>query len=96
MAVVKLPRKGKLDELVSKVTLRLGKKPVQQEVLDKCVELAAEHFDELLGKLAATPVLDEKKLAAVLGLRERLSRIPWYDDRDTSFASPDDEDIYTE
>lgn len=37
MSIVKITNKQDLDELVAKITLKLGRKPSQQEILDLCV-----------------------------------------------------------
>ena len=47
MAVVKIKEKKELDELVANLTLRLGKKISQQDVLDACIKLSTIHITEL-------------------------------------------------
>jgi hypothetical protein len=51
MSVVKIYNKNRLDRLVAKLTLRLGRKPTQQEVVDLCIELGENHFESLISKL---------------------------------------------
>jgi 2-polyprenyl-3-methyl-5-hydroxy-6-metoxy-1,4-benzoquinol methylase len=46
-SVVKLPNKEKLDKLAAKLTLRLGVKVTQQDLLEKCIELSDVHIEEL-------------------------------------------------
>ena len=95
MGVVKLSKKDKLDELVAKVTLQIGHKPTQQELLDACVELGEEHLDELVAKVTPNPIIDDEKLARVLQIREELANIPWKKPQRTDFANEDDADIYS-
>ena len=96
MAVVKITKKEKLDTLLAKITLRLGKKPTQQEVLDLCVELGEEHFEELLGKLNPVPKLDDDKIQRIIKIREEMAKIPWIKPRPEDFISKDDAEIYDE
>ncbi|MHA1584294.1 MAG: hypothetical protein ACTSVU_03580 [Promethearchaeota archaeon] len=47
MAVVKIPNKDELDILVANLTLRIGKKISQQEILDLYIHFASIHLDEI-------------------------------------------------
>lgn len=95
MVVVKLSKKEKLDELVAKVTLQVGHKPTQQELLDACVELGGEHFDELLAKVMPSPLIDDAKVEWILHMREQLAGAPWRTPKRNDFANEDDADIYS-
>ncbi|MHA1744697.1 MAG: hypothetical protein ACTSWW_01790 [Promethearchaeota archaeon] len=95
MSVVKISNKHHLDELVAKITLRLGRKPTQQEILDLCVRLGQDHFDELLQRLNPLPVFDEKKLQKILAMRKRLAKVTWSSADQSEFINQDDADIYT-
>ena len=95
MSIVKITKKKKLDTLLAKITLRLGKKPTQQEVLDICVELGEEHFDELIGKLNLRPKLDDEKINRIISKSKELVDVPWEPITENKFSSDQDYDIYT-
>jgi len=95
VAVIKLTKKEKLDQLVARITLETGHKPTQQDVVDAAVDLADEHFDELQIKLAPTALLDDNKISKVMALREKLSKIEWITSNRDNFANNDDVDIYS-
>jgi hypothetical protein len=95
MVVVKISRKRDLDDLVSKITLRLGKKPTQQEIIDACIEFGMEHFDELVTKLVPIPIIDDEKLRKIREASESLSDTPWEPLKKGRLASRDDFDIYS-
>ncbi|TXT63517.1 MAG: hypothetical protein BAJALOKI1v1_710012 [Promethearchaeota archaeon] len=48
MTSVKMNNKELLEKLQAKITLRLGKKPTQQELLDKSVEFAYKQIDTFI------------------------------------------------
>ncbi len=48
MANVKLNNKSLLERLQAEITLKLGKKISQQDVLDKSIEFAYERIDEFI------------------------------------------------
>ena len=75
MAVIKLTKKEKLDQLVARITLQTGIKPTQQDVLDAAVELAETHFDELQTRLAPKPLLDKSKVRSNIGNRKRYPKL---------------------
>lgn len=95
MTVVKISKKEKLDELLAKLTLRLGKKPTQQQVLDLCVELGIEHFELLIAKISTVPILDDEKIKKIKSISEELADIPWIKPSKDEFGSKDDLDIYS-
>ncbi len=95
MSIVKITNKQNLDELVAKITLRLGRKPTQQEILDLCVRLGQEHFDELIQRINPIPIFDDKKLQDIMAMRAKLSKIKWYPSDRDDFINDDDADIYT-
>ena len=95
MSVVKITKKEKLDTLLAKITLRLGKKPAQQEVLYLCVELGAEHFEELLQKLSPGPKLNDEKIARIITMSEQLADVPWEPLTRGKKISDEDFDIYS-
>ncbi len=95
MSVVKISNKQNLDELVARITLRLGRKPTQQEILDLCVKLGQDHFDELIQRINPIPVFDDKKLQDIITMRKKLAKIKWYPLDRNSFINQDDTDIYS-
>ncbi len=94
MAVIKLSKKAKLDQLIARLTLQTGIKPTQQDVLDAAVELAETHYDELEARLAPKPLLDDQKFARILALRKKLSKIEWVDLTRDKFLNENDADVY--
>ncbi|MFX1254347.1 MAG: hypothetical protein ACFFCZ_22235 [Promethearchaeota archaeon] len=92
MSVVKIGNKKSLEELQAILTLRLGKKPTQQEVLDYCVQLGLENLDMLANLFQKKPVLDAEKVKRILERRESRASIPYSTEDD--LMSPDDSDIY--
>ena len=95
MAVVKLKKKENLDELIAKITLRLGKKPTQQDILDLCVTLGQEHFEELIIKLTNGPKLNDDKIKKIKEMQKRLSKVKFQPLVKESFSNPEDHDIYS-
>ena len=94
MSIVKITKKQHLDELLAEITLRMGRRPTQQDVLDLCVDLAHEHLDELIARLHPVPILDEAKLQRIRQMRKHISQMKWYDPDPTYYSSVDDADIY--
>jgi len=95
MSVVKITNKQYLDELIAKITLRLGRKPTQQEILEHCVRLGQDHFDELIQRINPIPVFDDNKLQDIIFMREKLAKIKWYPLERNNFINQDDADIYS-
>lgn len=95
MAVVKITKKEKLDALLARITLRLGRRPAQQEVLDLCVELGEEHFEDLLNRLNPGPVLDDAKIARIISMSKDLADVPWEPIAKEECSSDEDFEIYT-
>ncbi|MHA1266591.1 MAG: hypothetical protein ACTSRS_15250 [Candidatus Helarchaeota archaeon] len=95
MSIVKITKKEKLDTLLAKITLRLGRKPTQQEVLDFCVELGAEHFEELLKKLNPGPILDDDKINQIITMSKELADVPWEPLVRDKRLSDEDYEIYS-
>ena len=91
MSIVKIGDKKLLEQLQARLTMRLGKRPTQQEVLDLCVKLGLSQLDLLAELVEKHPILDEKKVQRILERRASRSQIPY----DTESLSPDDLDIYS-
>jgi predicted DNA-binding protein (UPF0278 family) len=94
-SIVKITKKEKLDTLLAKITLRLGKKPSQQEVLDLCVELGEEYFEELVKKLNPGPKLDDEKIKKIRAMSQELVDVPWEPSTEDEFTNKEDYDVYT-
>ena len=92
MSVVKIKNKKALEQLQAKLTLRVGRKPTQQEILDYCVILANENFEKLVELATNIPVLNNKKIKNIIEERNKLITVPY--DSSATFESRDDEDIY--
>lgn len=92
MSIVKIGDKKLLEQLQARLTMRLGKRPTQQEVLDLCVKLGLSQLDLLAELLEKHPILDEKKVQKILERRESRSNIPY--DTTTDTLTQDDSDIY--
>lgn len=94
MSVVKLTNKKELDELVARLTLRLGRKPKQQEVLDICVEIGSKNFEEIANRLNPGPVLDEDLYEQIQKTIEELSIGEWTPLDEVEWGNEEDKDIY--
>ncbi|MHA1312624.1 MAG: hypothetical protein ACTSSI_01925 [Candidatus Helarchaeota archaeon] len=94
MSVVKITKKKNLEKLLARITLRLGRKPTQQEVLDYCVELGEEHIEELIQKISPGPILDDEKIDRIVNLRKELAKLEWQKPNSEEFLSEDDADLY--
>jgi len=96
MTVVKIQNKDRLDKLVARLTLRLGRKPTQQEVVDTSIRMADERFEELLSELTSLPVIDDEKLLAIQAISDELeaAHIPWKIGNRSKRMNLDDADIY--
>lgn len=92
MSIVKIGDKKQLEQLQAKITLRLGRRPTQQEVLDLCVKLGLTYFDNLVNLLQHLPNLDQEKVQRILAHRASLKDIPYISEDD--LLSEEDSDIY--
>ena len=93
MSVVKIRNKDRLDKLIARLTLRIGRKPTQHEVVDESIRMAEERFEELLGRLTVVPVIDDEKYERILAISKELRDVPWIT-TGSEYAGKDDEDIY--
>lgn len=93
MSIVKIGDKKQLEQLQAKITLRLGRRPTQQEVLDLCVKLGLTYFDNLVNLLQHLPNLDQEKVQRILAHRASLKDIPYISEDD--LLSEEDSDIYS-
>src|SRR5271157_394657 len=90
MTVVKISKKSELDALLSRLTLRLGRKPTQQEVIDTCVELGNDYFEELVGRLKPFPIIDEAKMQRIQQAIDETEDAPWVSIEKINMVSQDD------
>jgi len=92
MSIVKISDKKLLEQLQARLTMRLGKRPTQQEVLDLCVKLGLSQLDLLTELVKKHPVLDDQKVQNILKKRESRVKIPY--ESETNSFSQDDSAIY--
>ncbi|MBA7543850.1 hypothetical protein ES705_36192 [subsurface metagenome] len=85
MAVVKLRDKNKLDKLIAKLILRLGRKVSQQDVIDNCIDIASIHIAELEERFTEKSPLTQTQLNEILDMAENF---------EYSTKGSIDEDIY--
>ena len=93
MSIVKIGDKKLLEQLQARLTMRLGKRPTQQKVLDLCVKLGLSQLDLLVEMVEKHPVLDEKKVQSILKRRESRAKIPY--DKEVDSLTQDDSDVYS-
>ena len=75
MHVVKLPNRENLDRIIAKLTLRLGRKVSQQEILNACLKILSNHLDELEQYFSNRPQLTIKQVEEILKLPENFDYI---------------------
>jgi len=92
MSIVKIRNKKALEQLQAKLTLRLGRKPTQIEILDYCLILANDNFEKLVELVNNMPVLSLEKYEQIIEARNKLKNVIY--DEEASFSSRDDKDIY--
>jgi hypothetical protein len=90
--VIKITNKFSIDELQSKLILRLGRKISQQETLDLCIQFANHHFEDILALAAAFPSLSPEKAKRILK-RIEAYKDTYYNENE-AFSNPEDEEIY--
>ena len=86
MANVKLNTKSLLEKLQAEITLKLGKKMSQQELLDKSIEFTYNRLDEFFIENIDKPTLTNEFIES---LKESASDAPLY-----HLDKSDDELIY--
>ncbi len=94
MSIVKIKNKKALEQLQAKLTLRLGRKSTQIEILDYCLILANDNFEKLVELVSNMPVLSLEKSEQIIEARNKLKNVIY--DEKASFGSRDDKDIYNE
>ena len=94
MSIVKIKNKKALEQLQAKLSLRLGRKPTQIEILDYCLILANDNFEKLVELVNNLPVLSLEISEQIIEARNKLKNVIY--DEEASFGSRDDKDIYNE
>jgi len=92
MSIVKIKNKKGLEQLQAKLTLRLGRKPTQQETLDYCLILANQNFEEIIQIAMNLPILNPKRAQEIIEERNKLENISY--NPNLHFDSENDDDIY--
>lgn len=96
MVGVKVSKKDLLENLIAKITLCLGNQPTQQDVLDLCIQIGFDHFEEVISRLNPFPVLTDEKIKKILKFRDESAKVEWFSDEDVkSSCSPDDYEVYS-
>ena len=93
MAVIKTTNKEIIDQLQAKLTLQIGKRFTQQEIVDLCIEFAQENLEELINRASNIPRLTPQLADQILKQIDELSEVPY--DLSLSSASEIDKDIYS-
>jgi len=75
MPVVQLPNREDFDRIIAKLTLKLGRKVSQQEVLDACLNISSNHLNELEQYFSNRPHLTKKQIEEILNLPENFEYI---------------------
>ncbi|MHA1280105.1 MAG: hypothetical protein ACTSQI_12325, partial [Candidatus Helarchaeota archaeon] len=70
MSVVKIKEKKELDKLVANLTLRLGRKISQQDILSACVKLSTKHIDELEDYFSPKPKISKERVTEILNMAD--------------------------
>lgn len=65
MANVKLNNKSLLEKLQAEITLKLGKKMSQQDVLDKSIEFVYERLDEFISEHIDHPLITDELIKRI-------------------------------
>ncbi len=93
MAVIKTTNKEIIDQLQAKLTLQIGRRFTQQEIVDLCIEFAQENFEELINRASNIPRLTPQLADQILKKIDELDEVPY--DLSLSSASGIDKDIYS-
>ena len=87
VTIVKTNVKNDLDNLVATLTLRLGHKVTQQDVLDACIKLGLKKLDDIEMVLSGTRAIPVDIVDEIIESAE---------DIDYKSAGSIDEDVYGE
>ncbi|WP_457557779.1 hypothetical protein [Candidatus Harpocratesius sp.] len=92
MAVIKTTNKEIIDQLQAKLTLQIGKRFTQQEIVDLCIEFAQDNFDELIIRASNMPKLTPQLAEEIINEIEKFDEVLY--DLSLSSANEIDKDIY--
>ena len=92
MSIVKIGNKQALEQLQAKITLRLGRRLIQQEVIDLCIRLGTSNLDDLIRLIEDVPVINDDKVKRILKNKYALKDVPYIVNSDV--LSEDDKDVY--
>lgn len=93
MAVIKTTNKEIIDQLQAKLTLQIGRRFTQQEIVDLCIEFAQENFEELINRASNIPRLTPQLADQILKQIDGLDEVPY--DLSLSAANEIDKDLYS-
>jgi len=93
MAVIKTTRKDMIDQLQARLSLQLGKRFSQQEVVDLCIEFAQNNAEQLFQLASAGPRLTPTLAEDIIAYIEQLPKVPY--DLTLADANDIDRDIYS-
>ncbi|MHA1701408.1 MAG: hypothetical protein ACTSWK_03980, partial [Promethearchaeota archaeon] len=77
MAVIKTSNKEIIEQLQAKLTLQIGKRFTQQEIVDLCIEFAQENFEELINRASNIPRLTPQLAKQILKKIDALDEVPY-------------------
>ena len=93
MVVIKTTKKDIIVQLQAKLTLQIGRRFTQQEIVDLCIEFAQENFEDLINRASNTPRLSPQLAEQILKQIDELDEVPY--DLSLSSANKIDKDIYS-
>ena len=93
MVVVKTTKKEIIDKLQAKLTLQVGRRFTQQEIVDLSIEYAQDNFDELVNRASNLPRLTPQLAKQIIKRIEEIGDVPY--DPSLSQANEIDKDVYS-
>ena len=93
MAVIKTTNKEIIDQIQSIMSLQVGRRFTQQEIVDLCIEFAQENLEELIARALNVPKLTPKLAEKILEQIDQFPEVLY--DPSSKFANKIDEDIYS-
>jgi len=93
MAVIKTTRKEFIEQIQAKMSLQVGRRFTQQEIVDLCIEFAQENLEELIFRAGNLPRLTPNLAEKILAQIDQLPEVPY--DLSAQFSNDIDKDIYS-
>ncbi len=93
MVFIKTTNKEIIDQIQSILSLQVGRRFTQQEIVDLCIEFAQENLEELTARALNVPKLTPKLAKKILGQIDQFPDVLY--DPSSKFANKIDEDIYS-